>query len=136
MNHIEHIGDNAFSGCSSLRSILLPTTLQTIGKSAFDNCSTLKYIFIFRGVEYIGYQAFSGCESLKLISIKEELRQENLGLSNTINIMNDEDDSSSLYEFGRKLRKGSGVKLTRKKRSNISKWLLISKIHMQCIIML
>lgn len=90
------------------------TYKQTIGKSAFYSCSTLKHIFIFRGVEYIGYQAFSGCEPLKLISIKEELRQENLGLSNTTNIINNENDPSSLYEFEQKLRNGSDVEVDKK----------------------
>ena len=35
---ITKIGDNAFSGCTNLKELELPNTLEEIGRSAFDRC--------------------------------------------------------------------------------------------------
>lgn len=43
------IGNNAFSGCRSLKSIWLPDTVTSIGDSAFNNCGSLNTITIASG---------------------------------------------------------------------------------------
>ena len=72
------IGAYAFSDCSSLSSISLPTGLITIGYNAFSNCVLLESVFIPYGVKNIGSEAFSGCVKLKEINIPENTS--NIGL--------------------------------------------------------
>ena len=65
------IGNNAFSGCSSLTSITIPDGVTSIGNSAFSGCSSLTSITIPDGVTSIGNSAFSGCSSLTSITIPD-----------------------------------------------------------------
>ena len=90
------IGDYAFSGCSSLASIVIPagvtsigeyafwgcsslasvtfgegSQLATIGEYAFLNCSSLASIVIPAGVTSIGEYTFSGCSSLASVTFGE-----------------------------------------------------------------
>ena len=58
------IGDWAFSGCASLKSITIPEGIISIGDSAFRNCPILISIKIPDSLTFIGDEAFSGCESL------------------------------------------------------------------------
>ena len=55
------IGNQAFTGCSSLKSITVPDTLVYIGDSAFYYCSSLTPITIPINVTQIGQNAFYGC---------------------------------------------------------------------------
>ena len=56
------IGDNAFSGCSGLASIVLPESITWIGSSAFNGCSGLIGRFtIPEFVTRIDYKAFYDC---------------------------------------------------------------------------
>ena len=64
-----YIGRGAFSGCSSLKSIAIPSGVTSIGKCAFYNCSSLTSIAIPKGVTSIGQGAFRDCPSLKSIKI-------------------------------------------------------------------
>ena len=63
------IGDSAFEGCSSLRSITIPDGVTSIDACAFYGCSSLGSITIPEGVTSIGSSAFSGCSSLSSIAI-------------------------------------------------------------------
>ncbi len=67
---ITSIGDNAFSGCSSLESITLPEGVTSIGWGAFRDCSSLKSITLPEEVTSIGESAFSGCAHLIIRSKK------------------------------------------------------------------
>ena len=56
------IGDNAFSGCSGLTSIVLPKSITWIGGSAFNGCNGLTgRLTIPKSVTRIDYKAFYGC---------------------------------------------------------------------------
>jgi hypothetical protein len=70
-NSVTKIGERAFWGCKSLKSVVIPNSVTKIGEWAFDNCTSLKSIFIPKTVTKIGYGAFSGCKSLNNIGIEE-----------------------------------------------------------------
>ena len=68
---VTSIGTSAFAGCSGLTSIVIPSSVTTIGTSAFSGCSRLTSIIIPEGVTSIGDKAFYGCSSLTSIIIPE-----------------------------------------------------------------
>ena len=96
-NTIVKIGQDAFAGCSNLKSINIPDSVTSIGAHAFYNCNSLKSIEIpdsvttdieertFLGcsslekirlpntIRKFGYYAFYGCKSLKKINIPTNL---------------------------------------------------------------
>ena len=55
--------NGAFSGCSSLPSVTIPSTVTYIGRYAFHNCSALESVTINNSPENvtIGKNAFTGC---------------------------------------------------------------------------
>lgn len=68
-SELEIIGDGAFSGCSALKSIVIPEGVTKIGKNAFEKCSALISINIPESVTRIDHYAFSGCSQLTDIHI-------------------------------------------------------------------
>ncbi len=58
---VTSIGDDAFSGCVFLTSIILPEGLTSIGEEAFHYCWSLTSITLPEGLTSIGYEAFSEC---------------------------------------------------------------------------
>ena len=65
---IQKIGDCVFKGCSSLKSLTLPSTMVEIGTS-FASCTNLREVVLNEGLEKIGEGAFSGCISLQSITL-------------------------------------------------------------------
>ena len=63
-NGIIRIGEEAFCGCSDLKSIVIPNSVTSIGNYAFDYCSSLTSVTIPNSVTSIGVGAFSGCSKL------------------------------------------------------------------------
>ena len=63
------IGDWAFSECISLTSIEIPSSVKTIGKWTFNECVNLKNVFLHDGLVSIDYGAFIDCNSLESIFI-------------------------------------------------------------------
>ena len=61
---LQNIYENTFSGCTSLEQITLNEGLQTISRYAFNGCSALTSIAIPNTVTSIGYDCFIGCSSL------------------------------------------------------------------------
>lgn len=63
------IDSEAFSGCLSLQSILLPSSLEYIDR-AFIGCTSLEEVkYEGKCLGYIGYETFKNCESLTSISL-------------------------------------------------------------------
>ncbi len=56
-----------FSGCCSLESVTLPSTLTHLPPSGFSGCSSLKSIEIPEGVNRISYECFKGCTQLSSV---------------------------------------------------------------------
>ena len=60
-NSVTTIGERAFYGCSSLKSITIGNSVTSIGYEAFCGCSSLTSITIPNSVTKIGSEAFRGC---------------------------------------------------------------------------
>ena len=63
--------EGAFSYCSSLTNVKLPSSLTSIDRWAFQGCSSLISITIPKRVTCIGDYAFEGCSSLNRVTIPE-----------------------------------------------------------------
>jgi len=67
-NSVIRIGEYAFSGCHSLRSITVPNSVTNIGERAFSNCSSLRSVRFGNGVTRMRGYAFYNCKSLDTIT--------------------------------------------------------------------
>ena len=68
-NDVKWIGVSAFTNCSSLTSIVIPSGVTTISSNAFQNCISLTNINIPSGVTSIGISTFRNCANLTSIDI-------------------------------------------------------------------
>jgi hypothetical protein len=66
---LTYIGEKAFTQCSNLTSIILPSQVKSIYTHAFSQCTRLIAITIPDGVTSIGYSAFYLCNSLTSLAI-------------------------------------------------------------------
>ena len=66
---VTSIGEYAFYGCSGLTSLTIPSNVTSIGESAFDGCSGLTSLTIPSNVTSIGESAFHGCSGLTSLTI-------------------------------------------------------------------
>ena len=64
---VTSIGDEAFNGISSLKSVQIPNSVTTIGNSAFENCSSLETLSLGENITKYGEKAFAGCPALTSI---------------------------------------------------------------------
>lgn len=70
---IKEIGSSAFSSCTTLVTINIPSTVNKIGSSAFSGCKNLKNVNIPNGVTSIPGYAFQRCESLVSIALPNSI---------------------------------------------------------------
>lgn len=66
---IVDFGDEAFMGCSSLKKISIPGSARKIGKNAFKDCVKLESVTIWGDLDGIRESTFENCKALKKISI-------------------------------------------------------------------
>ena len=71
------IPDASFSGCTSLKAIILNDGIEKIGKRAFYHCSALEELSIPGSVVTIGAEAFEGCILLKKLQLSDGLKRLN-----------------------------------------------------------
>ena len=82
------IGSSAFSGCSSLTSIILPNSVTSIGYGAFGGCSSLTSITIPNSVTSIGDYSFDGCSSLTSVILPNSITGIGNGMFRNCNSLN------------------------------------------------
>ncbi len=63
------VGDGAFAGCKSLKTVVIANDLTYLGVKAFDSCEALESITFQKSVEKIGDYAFLGCKKLTTVQL-------------------------------------------------------------------
>ena len=71
----DKIGKGAFSDCSGLTSLTLPSGVTTIGREAFSRCSGLTSLTLPSGVTKIGNSAFFGCSGLISLALPSSVTE-------------------------------------------------------------
>ena len=66
---VKAIGERAFYGCKSLKSVIIPEGVTEIGGFAFRGCTELREVTVPKSVKTIGRYAFGSCRSLKNLTI-------------------------------------------------------------------
>lgn len=70
LDGVTHIGDNAFSGCTNLQTVVMEGTSElSIGRRAFYRCIQLVSVKFSEGLAGIGAYAFDRCSSLSEIDL-------------------------------------------------------------------
>lgn len=70
------VGDYAFSFCTGITTLTIPTSILRIGNGAFQGCSKINTVlFQVTKVEEIGDAAFEGCEKISSITIPATLKR-------------------------------------------------------------
>ena len=69
---VKYIGYNAFSGCTFLKQLDLPDSLETINTGCFDNTG-LTDVVIPENVKSLCYRCFGNCNKLKNVILNENL---------------------------------------------------------------
>lgn len=72
-NDVTSIGQAAFSGCSGLTSVTMPSSVTSIGNYAFFSCSSLTSMTIPDSIMSIGDVAFALCGSLTSMTIPDSV---------------------------------------------------------------
>lgn len=67
------IRDNAFYKCTSLKTIVLPESLEKMGHHCFYGCTSLEQISIPDNVTEVGMGCFYGCSTLREAVLPEKL---------------------------------------------------------------
>lgn len=68
---LSRIGERAFALCTSIRSIQLPRTLNTIDFAAFGGCTGLTNVVFKAGLVNIGAMAFIDCTGLTSVDLSQ-----------------------------------------------------------------
>ena len=63
-SNLQVIGQAAFGGCASLKSVVMPDTVKELKYSAFVGCSALTDVYVSSALEVMEGYVFSACPSL------------------------------------------------------------------------
>ena len=71
---IEKIGMYAFHNCSSLESVLVPSSITTVGVSAFRDCASLTDVTFYGNNNAVPAECFYNCTALKNVRLSVNLK--------------------------------------------------------------
>ena len=74
-SNVTSIGYSAFYGCIRLTSLTLPSSVTSIGSSAFEACYGLFSLTLPSSVTEIGESAFRGCRSLASLTLPSSVTE-------------------------------------------------------------
>ena len=70
---VTSIGNYAFQGCTGIKLIRIPSSVQAIGSYAFYNCHNLTSINIPDGIKIIKESLFGGCSNLVSLTLSDSI---------------------------------------------------------------
>ena len=70
---VKVIGNGAFSDCSLITEITIPSSVTTVEQNAFNSCTALKKVTFYGSTCDIGNSAFIHCSSLETIKLPSAL---------------------------------------------------------------
>ncbi len=65
------IGEYAFEGCRSIKTLIIPDNVKNIGQHAFYSCDNLKSVSIPKSIISFDYYSFYECSNLTTVTIQE-----------------------------------------------------------------
>ena len=65
---------NAFAGCTNLKGITFPKTVECIESYSFKGCTALSEVKLSENLKSIGMYAFDGCTALSELTFPEKLK--------------------------------------------------------------
>ncbi len=75
LKNVEIIDTGAFTDCSGIKALTLPSSLKDIGERAFSGCTSLEKVAISEGIKEIPMYAFESCISLSEFNIPRSLNK-------------------------------------------------------------
>ena len=74
-SQLEHIGSNAFYGCTAIYSVYLPHSLTSVGVSIFEGCTAITDVTLGTGLTTVTDAMFKNCTKLMRIHIPEGVKR-------------------------------------------------------------
>lgn len=68
-NNLTYLNTSYFSGCTSLKEVILPANIIELGNTAFKDCISLESIDL-SNIKEIGNNTFEGCTSLTSVDLR------------------------------------------------------------------
>ena len=96
---MEFIGEEAFSGCKSLKAISIPYAVTSIGKRTFYECQALENVTFHNLLTKIGEEALAGCCSLKKVRISESVTSIGTDVFKGTDIQVIGEEGSPIYQY-------------------------------------
>ena len=73
LKNTEEIGENAFKGCTGLKSVTITDSVKKIGTGAFRECENIGFVVLPENLQELPTYAFEGCTSLKRFNVPRDL---------------------------------------------------------------
>ncbi len=92
--NLKEIGEEAFSGCTELKTITLPSSIKTVYASAFSGCTKLTDVVVEGTGVVLKNNVFSGCTAMKKVNNQVDL---------TVDLSCFDSIGNNAFDFGREV---------------------------------
>ncbi|MBR4275592.1 MAG: leucine-rich repeat protein [Prevotella sp.] len=103
------IASNAFSDCTELTSVILPSSITIVGAYAFWNCTGLTSISVPNSVTAIGEYAFQTATNLSTVNLSENIEEIPTGLFSGCRSLSAVNIPEKVYAIGESAFYASGI---------------------------